>query len=190
MRSATFGPTPGVRDTAALSRSAMALARSDGGKVESTASGADAWREFEHGRFGLVISDWMMPELDGLELCRRIRASERPYYPYVILLTALKGKDRFLQAMNAGADDFISKPFDADEFRAKLHAAERIVTLQDRVQRLEGILPTCMYCKKIRDEQQIWVTIEEYITDRSDAEFSHGICPDCLAKASAQLGGQ
>jgi len=166
------------------------LLRSEGYDVTEAASGADAWREFEHGRFGLVISDWMMPELDGLELCRRIRAAERPYYPYVILLTALKGKDRFLQAMNAGADDFISKPFDADELRAKLHAAERIVTLQDRVQRLEGILPTCMYCKKIRDEQQAWVRIEDYITERSNAEFSHGICPDCLAKASAQLGGQ
>ena len=174
----------GSRD--ALSR----LLRFEGYDVSEAASGLDAWHQFERGRFTLVISDWLMPELDGLELCRRIRASERPYYPYVILLTALKGKDRFLQAMNAGVDDFITKPFDADELRAKLHAAERIVTLQDRVRRLEGILPTCMYCKKIRDEQQIWVTIEEYITDRSDAEFSHGICPDCFAKASAQLGGQ
>jgi hypothetical protein len=65
--------------------------------------------------------------------------------------------------------------------------AERIVTLQDRVKRLEGILPTCMYCKNIRDENQIWVSIEQYITERSSAEFSHGLCPDCFARASAQL---
>jgi hypothetical protein len=71
-----------------------------------------------------------------------------------------------------------------------LHAAERIVTLHDRVKRLEGILPTCMYCKKIRDENQVWVTIEDYITERSNAEFSHGICPQCLARASAQLDDQ
>jgi len=170
----------------ALSR----LLRSEGYDVVEAASGLEAWQQFEQDRFTLVISDWLMPQLDGLELCRRIRATERPYYPYVILLTALKGKDRFLQAMGAGVDDFITKPFDADELRAKLHAAERIVTLQDRVKRLEGILPTCMYCKKIRDEKQIWVTIEEYITDRSDAEFSHGICPDCFTKASAQLDGE
>ena len=166
------------------------LLRSEGYDVSEAASGSEAWHEYEHNRFALVISDWMMPELDGLELCRRIRATERPYYPYVILLTALKGKDRFLQAMSAGVDDFISKPFDPDELRAKLHAAERIVTLQDRVKRLEGILSTCMYCKKIRDENQAWVTIEDYITERSNAEFSHGVCPQCLSKASAQLGGQ
>jgi len=166
------------------------LLRSEGFDVVEAASGLDAWHEFEHSRFELVLSDWLMPGLDGPELCQRIRATERPYYPYVILLTALKGKDRFLQAMNAGVDDFISKPFDADELRAKLHAAERIVTLQHRVKRLEGILPTCMYCKKIRDENQAWVTIEDYITERSNAEFSHGVCPQCLTKASAQLGGQ
>ena len=164
------------------------LLRFEGYDVVEAANGIEAWHEFERSRFTLVLSDWMMPQLDGLELCRRIRATERPYYPYVILLTALKGKDHFLQAMRAGIDDFISKPFDVDELRAKLHVAERIVTLQDRVQRLEGILPTCMYCKKIRDENQIWVSIEQYITKRSDAEFSHGICPDCFTKASAQLG--
>jgi len=164
------------------------LLRFEGYDVVEAANGIEAWHKFEHSRFTLVLSDWLMPQLDGLELCRRIRATERPYYPYVILLTALKGKDHFLQAMSAGIDDFISKPFDVDELRAKLHVAERIVTLQDRVKRLEGILPTCMYCKKIRDENQTWVSIEQYVTKRSDAEFSHGICPDCFTKASAQMG--
>ena len=164
------------------------LLRLEGHDVAQAVSGLDAWEQFEKGRFSLVLSDWLMPQLDGLELSRRIRATARPDYPYVILLTALKGKAHFLQAMRAGVDDFISKPFDADELRAKLHAAERIVTLQDRVKRLEGILPTCMYCKNIRDEHQAWVSIEEYITQRSNAEFSHGLCPDCFTKAAAQLG--
>jgi len=164
------------------------LLRFEGYDVVEAANGMEAWHQFEQSRFTLVLTDWMMPKLDGLELCRRIRATEHPYYPYVILLTALKGKDHFLQAMSAGIDDFISKPFDADELRAKLHVAQRIATLQDRVKRLEGILPTCMYCKKIRDENQIWVSIERYITKRSNAEFSHGICPDCFTKASAEVG--
>jgi len=164
------------------------LLRLEGYDVVEAASGLEAWDQFEHDRFTLVLSDWLMPQVDGLELCRRIRATERPYYSYVILLTALKGKAHFLQAMSAGIDDFISKPFDADELRAKLHVAERIVTLQDRVKRLEGILPTCMYCKKIRDENQVWVSIEQYVSERSSAEFSHGLCPDCFPKASAHLG--
>ena len=159
----------------------------EGYEVVSTTNGNQAWVEFERSRFPLVISDWLMPECDGLELCRRIRSAERSTYPYVILLTALKGKNHFLQAMGAGADDFISKPFDPDELRAKLHVAERIVSLQDRVKTLEGILPTCVYCKKIRDENQTWVSIERYVSERSNAAFSHGVCPDCYPKASAQL---
>jgi sigma-B regulation protein RsbU (phosphoserine phosphatase) len=177
-----------AEDDRSLRETLSRLLRLEGYDVVEAASGIEAWHEFEQSRFTLVLSDWMMPQLDGLELCRRIRATERPYYSYVILLTALKGKGHFLQAMSAGIDDFISKPFDADELRAKLHVAERIATLHDRVKRLEGILPTCMYCKKIRDQNQTWVSIEQYITKRSNAEFSHGICPDCFTKASAELG--
>ncbi len=112
------------------------LLQVEGYDVVQAENGTEAWREFERNKFSLIISDWLMPEVDGLELCRRIRSVERPAYPYVILLTALKGKDHFLEAMSAGADDFISKPFDPDEFRAKLHVAERIVSLQDRVKTL------------------------------------------------------
>jgi len=89
--------------------------------------------------------------------------------------------------MQAGADDFISKPFDADEFRAKLHVASRIVSLQKRVNTLEGVLPTCMYCKKIRDDKNDWVTLEQYVTERSNAAFSHGVCPQCYTQAAAQF---
>jgi sigma-B regulation protein RsbU (phosphoserine phosphatase) len=127
-----------------------------------------------------VISDWLMPQTDGLELCRRIRKSETSRYCYVILLTALQGKSNYLEAMRAGADDFVSKPYDPDELRARLLVAERIVGLQDRVKHLEGILPTCMYCKRIRDENDNWVHIEQYITQRTEASFSHGVCPNCF----------
>ena len=159
----------------------------EGYEVVQTANGEEGWRAFQREPFGLVVSDWLMPEIDGLELCRRIRSVDCKRYPYIILLTALKGKDHFLEAMEAGADDFISKPFDPDELRAKLHVAERIVSLQNRVKTLEGILPTCMYCKKIRDENQTWVSIERYVTERSNAAFSHGVCPECYSKATSQL---
>src|SRR5215467_10508789 len=149
-----------------------ALLRYEGYDVVQTSNGNDAWQEFERNRFGLIISDWLMPHIDGLELCRRIRSSHPSAYPYIILLTALKGKDYFLEGMQAGADDFISKPFDPDEFRAKLHVAQRIVSLQNRVRTLEGILPTCMYCRKVRNEENVWMTLEQYVTERSNAAFS------------------
>ena len=151
----------------------------DGHDVSSAQNGHEAWQVFEHEDFPVVISDWLMPEMDGLELCRRIRAADRPSYSYVLLVSALTGKSSYLQGMAAGADDFVSKPYDPDELKTRLIVAARIIGIQERVKRLEGILPTCMYCKRIRDEHDQWVGIEAYISTRSKASFSHGVCPAC-----------
>ncbi len=151
----------------------------DGHEVVQAANGEEGWQAYTQGNFSVILSDWVMPDVDGLELCRRIRAAEKPLYSYVILLTALQGKSNYLEAMRAGADDFVTKPYDHDELRARLMAAERIVRLQNRVQHLEGVLPTCMYCKRIRDDRDKWVGIEQYISQRTEASFSHGVCPDC-----------
>ena len=107
-----------------------------GYEVISTPDGKKAWEAFRRGKFRLVISDLLMPELDGLELCRRIRASKQPKYTYIILLTALIGKKQYLEGMDAGADDFITKPFDADELRARLKVAGRILALQESASEL------------------------------------------------------
>jgi phosphoserine phosphatase RsbU/P len=155
------------------------LLQCDGHDVVTARNGEEGWTAFQKGIFSVVISDWVMPDMDGLELSRRIRASESSRYSYVLLLTALQGKKNYLTAMNAGIDDFMLKPYDADELRARLIVAARIVGLQDRVKRLEGVLPTCMYCKKIRDERSRWVNIEQYISQRTEALFSHSVCPPC-----------
>jgi phosphoserine phosphatase RsbU/P len=163
------------------SRDLLALMlEQDGHMVIRAENGREAWEIFQSEKesFPLLISDWLMPDVDGLELCRRIRAANRSPYTYIILLTALKGKANYLGAIKAGADDFISKPYDPDEVKARLTVADRIMHLQERVSRLEGILPTCMYCKRIREEER-WVGIEQYVAARSEASFSHGVCPDC-----------
>lgn len=155
------------------------LLQQDGHDVSCVSNGAQAWQRLQSEHFPVIISDWLMPELGGLDLCRRIRTASRPHYTYVILLTALKGKSNYLEAMNAGADDFVSKPYDPEELKARLMVADRIVKLQEHVKRLEGVLPTCMYCKKIRDQRDVWVGMEQYISQRTAASFSHGVCPDC-----------
>jgi sigma-B regulation protein RsbU (phosphoserine phosphatase) len=155
--------------------------------VLTTRDGNEAWDIILKDEVSLVISDWMMPGLDGLELCRQIRAAKSARYIYFILLTALEGKSNYMEAMEAGVDDFISKPFDPDQLRARLNVAERIIGLQGQVKQLQGILPTCSVCKKIRDKNSEWVPIESYINQRTEADFSHTYCPDCFKIAMKQI---
>src|SRR5437660_1282020 len=91
-----------------------------GHEVAAASSGAEAWRMFQEGSYPIVITDWMMPEVDGPELIRRIRAWEHSGYVYVILLTARAQKGDVVQGMEAGADDFVTKPFDHEELRVRV----------------------------------------------------------------------
>lgn len=159
-----------------------ALLKPQGHTVALAGDGQEAWEQSRLFRYPVVIADWMMPQLDGLELVRRLRGAGDERYTYVILVSAQGGRGRYLEGMAAGADDFLTKPIDADELRARLHVAERILGLRREVSDLRGILPTCSYCKRIRDNTDHWVPIERYIEKRSEAAFSHGICPDCYAK--------
>jgi phosphoserine phosphatase RsbU/P len=148
-------------------------------EVIEARDGKDAWERFQQESPPLVIADWMMPYVNGLELCRMIRAEHRPRYTYIIMLTALGGRGSYLEGMNAGADDFITKPFDQDELKARLRVAERILSLQAEVRQLEGLLPICSYCKRIRDEKDSWMRVESYLSKQTDAVLSHSICPSC-----------
>jgi len=144
----------------------------------------------------LAILDWMMPGIDGVTICRKIRGMQKSQPIYIILLTAKGNKEDIVEGLQAGADDYVTKPFDRDELRARVCVGERVIQLQselaDRVRelenalshvrRLQGLLPICSYCKKIRDDKNYWRQVEEYISERSEAEFSHSICPDCYEK--------
>jgi phosphoserine phosphatase RsbU/P len=148
-------------------------------EVKETEDGLQAWEEFQKEKPDLVITDWMMPNVDGPELCRRIRKHAGPGYTYTIILTAIDRNQGYLEGMKAGADDFVTKPCDSVELNARLRVAERILSLQSQVIRLEGLLPICPKCKKIRGAESKWEAVELFIMKRTDALFSHGICPDC-----------
>ncbi len=145
--------------------------------------GAAAWQHISGAEPpALVIADWMMPELDGIQLCRRIRAVTPPSTVYVILLTARTSRQDLVAGLEAGADDYLTKPFDPDELRARIHVGQRTLGLIANIRRLTGLLPICSYCKRIRSDHDYWEQVESYITDHTDAQFSHGICPSCLVK--------
>jgi two-component system, cell cycle response regulator len=109
-----------------------ALLSKDGYEVVTAADGATAWQILEqHDAPPLVILDWVMPELNGLEVCRRIRESHRNGYVYVIMLTGKTRKDDIVSGMDAGADDYLSKPVHMEELRARLRAGRRILALEE-----------------------------------------------------------
>jgi DNA-binding response OmpR family regulator len=171
-----------ITDDDATSRLVLeATLKKLGHEVVVTESGGQAWEALRQEYFPVLISDWLMPLLDGLMLCRMIRDTMQSNYTYIILLTVMQGKANYLEAMEAGADDFITKPFDEEELAARLQAAERILGLRRHVKQLEGLLSICGYCKRIQ-EQGNWYQLEYYISQHSGAKFSTTYCPDCYDK--------
>jgi CheY-like chemotaxis protein len=170
--------------------------------VAVVSNGAEAWDHLRAATVPtLAILDWMMPEMDGPEVCRRVRAELPLANMYLMLLTARETRGDLVTGLNAGADDYVTKPFDPEELRARVQVGVRILTLQknlaerveelqaalSNVKQLRGLLPICSYCKRIRGDDQYWQQLEGYIAEHSDAQFSHGICPTCYATISAEL---
>lgn len=147
-------------------------------------NGAQAWQVFQEIVISLVITDWVMPNVDGLELIRRIRAARRPAYTYSILLSAKEGRNSFLQGMEAGADDFLSKPIDQETLLARLRVAERVLGLERTVTELKGLLPICSYCQSIRVDDDSWAPIDRYLASQTNTRLSHGVCPTCAGQQS------
>lgn len=168
----------------------------------AAADGAAAWAALTAPlRPSLAIVDWMMPGVDGIELCRRIRQDAAHAHMYVIVLTTRDLPADVVAGLNAGADDYLIKPFKPEELRARISAGLRVLSLQARladrlaeleaalakVKELRGLLPICAYCKRIRRDADYWEQLESYISAHTGAKFSHGICPPCFSTVMADL---
>jgi DNA-binding response OmpR family regulator len=150
----------------------------------------------------LAILDWNMPGADGVTLCGEIRDTPSLHTMYVMLLTAHDTRDQMVEGLTGGADEYITKPFDWSVLRARLKTGARIASLQQSlaqritqlqnalamVKQLSGLLPICSYCKKIRRDGNYWQQLEAYLSEHSEAEFSHGVCPDCFEDAKREFG--
>jgi len=170
------------------------LLAADGYDVVEAANGVDAFN-FLQGATGPMVglSGWEMPGMEGVEVCRRTRALLELPPLYLILLTVRDSKQDIVTGLQAGANDYITKPFDKTELLARVGIGRQMVQLQQTltervaelkdallsVKQLGGLLPICSYCKKIRDDQNYWQQVESYVGQHSEAKFSHSICPQC-----------
>ena len=187
-----------VAEDQAVSRHILAAnLRNWGYEVTAVEDGTRAWEVLQaEAAPQLLILDWLMPGMDGIEICRQIRKSPQARPLYLILLTARRGQEDKIRGLQSGADDYITKPFNREELRARVQVGIRVLELQgalaqrvrdleealSRVKTLQGLLPICSYCKKIRDDRNYWQQVEGYISDHSEAQFSHGICPECYVR--------
>ncbi len=151
-----------------------------GHEVLGARDGQEAWKIFAAQEPPLVVTDWIMPGLEGPDLIRRIRAAPRKRYTYIVLLTVLSGTGKLIEGLDAGADDFITKPLDREQLRARLHVAERVLALQGEMLQLQSLLSMCCYCKKIRDDDGSWGPLDRYLVTHTDASISHAVCETCL----------
>ncbi len=189
-----------------LSRTLLAgVLNKMGHEVVQTVNGIEALTKLqEDDAPKLAIIDWMMPVIDGVEVVRQIRAvqnkknkgNHHSTRPYIIMLTTKGDKSDIVAGLDAGADDYITKPFDIGELKARVDVGQRILQMQsalsakveelqealDQINTLKGIVPICANCKNIRGDAGYWEQVEAYISRHTDAQFSHGICPDCMKK--------
>ena len=169
--------------------------RKFGYEISQAKNGREAWEIFQKpDPPKLTIVDWLMPVMDGIELCKKIRAQiDERNQPYIIILTSKSEPGDTLEALHAGADEFLVKPIDPAELKARVEVGRRIIGLQETLHEnidylqaalnevtvLRGFISICSYCKKVRNDDS-WEKIENYISEHSEVTFSHGVCPDCI----------
>jgi DNA-binding response OmpR family regulator len=170
-------------------------------EIIATQDGAEAWQALHlPDAPRLAILDWVMPGLTGPQICRQVRGSPELGSAYLIILTAKNSVADVVSGLRAGADDYVTKPFDPEELRARVKVGERVLSLQAtlaaqfaalqdalaREKQLQALLPICPSCRRIRADGEYWHQVDLYIHSHGQAELSpHGICPNCFGNVVA-----
>lgn len=191
-----------AEDDSVTQKILTSVLQKDGYEVLLCPDGIKAWEKAQADpEIDLCVFDWMMPGMSGVDLCRKIRETPEGRHKYILLLTAKNETDDIVLGLQAGADDYLTKPFRRNELLARLQVGVRMLELQkalakrvkeleealSEIRTLKGLLPICSYCKKIRSDDDSWSQMESYISKHSDAEFTHGICPACEEKLMKEI---
>ena len=150
-----------------------------GHEVATATDGEEAWAALADRTLRVVVCDWRLPLLDGLELCRRVREHREDYVSFILVTHEPASNEHLQEAFAAGVDNFLTKPISEQQLELCLCVASRILDFTSEIRRLQSFLPVCAYCKKVRDDRQYWKQLEAYLNERVGTRFSHGICPEC-----------
>ncbi len=157
----------------------------------------------QHESIEMIILDWVMPNMDGLEACSAIRDMNRTLSPFIIMLTSKSGRGFVVRALEAGADDYVTKPPDPGEMKARIAVGERILIRQTelhkkidlleqtvaRIEQLEVRFPVCPECRTVRNDAEFWKCVENLIEDNQTLYDSLGQCPQCVEVSSVKSQG-
>jgi len=172
------------------------ILKTKGYKVTVATSGKLALKSVQDNPPDLILLDINMPEIDGYEVCKRLKADEALKDIPVIFITGITDTDDMVKAFSMGAVDYIAKPFQVEEVYARVKTHLRLRKLQTElsnsvselqkaladIRTLRGIIPICANCKNIRDDAGAWQEVENYVKEHSEVEFSHSLCPACAQK--------
>ena len=151
-----------------------------GHDVRAFENGSEALVAFRTNPTQVIISDWIMPELNGIEFCTAVRKAGLGDYVYFILITALRTDNSdYDRAVQAGVDDFLVKPVGPGDIWRRLFVAERFIKYTAEIKQLQDLIPLCMKCQKVRNDEDYWQRIEKYIQEHEGTDFRHGVCPQC-----------
>lgn len=153
----------------------------------TAASAADAFVFLEAARPDLILLDIMMPDVNGYDAARRIKLSLELKDVPIIFLTAKTGTDDIVAGFEAGGVDYVTKPFNSRELLARIQTHVALKRAREEIQTLRGILPVCAECKKVREDGGEWITLEHFISRHTEAELSHGMCPDCITRLYPEI---
>ncbi len=149
----------------------------------------------------VALLDWQMPVFTGIDVCREARKSPNANLLFLVIVTVRDSAKDIVAGLQAGANDYVTKPFDNAELLARVRIGVEMLKLQEslvrrvreledalaQIKQLHGLLPICAYCKKIRNDKNYWEQVENYISERADVRFSHGICPECMESALEEI---
>ena len=186
-----------VDDDPGIRRGLCAQVQADGFDVVACGTGKEALERLTGTDVPpIAVIDWVLPDRSGVEVCRAVRRAAESVTPYIIMLTVRTGARDVSGALDAGANDYVTKPFSMMELRARIRVGCRVAELQDKLQHqairaeaalsevrlLSGLLPICSRCRHVRDDDDYWRELKDYLSEHADAGFAHGICAGCAAK--------